>query len=391
VDDVLLTLGTTLKKTYVDNGVDTPTYRLEINLDDMLERVRDEVAALLTSSDGSVLFTYADDGLNRGILNLAVVGGGGTTLTVRETDGSPSSTVSTLEFPNDSVTISGTGSSAKAIISLPLGGGGGLVNLTYRQGWNAGTTYAANDAVTYDGGLWSVSSAVTGGAAPGAAGSSWTVVLAKGSVGATGPAGATGPVGAQGAQGTTGAQGAAGATGATGSTGPVGATGAAGAKGDKGDTGAPGSGSSLTVKNSTNSVSGPASSIKFVNATVSLDSVTNEATVTPAGGGGVGLASVVGVCYIDGDNVAGAQLSGVISSVTQPQRGAGFPYYRVAFSTPVAKYTPILFGSDDGQVPTVCYASGTTLGINGFDFYAYGIGSGGRSPQAVRILIMAES
>jgi len=102
------------------------------------------------------------------------------------------------------VGVGGTYNGTTHAITLPSSGGGGLVNLTYRQGWNVGTAYAINDAVSYDGGLWSTAAAITGGAAPGTAGSNWAVVVAKGVTGATGGvwrSGAGVPVNSLGADG----------------------------------------------------------------------------------------------------------------------------------------------------------------------------------------------
>jgi hypothetical protein len=147
------------------------------------------------------------------------------------------------------------------------------VGMVYQNTYNAGTTYAANDAVTYNGSsyislqnsnlghqpdvslpFWELFAAagVTGPAGPtGATGATGLIgpqgpqgiagnTGPVGPIGLTGPTGATGLTGPQGIQGVAGNTGPAGATGApgpvgpTGVTGPAGATGAAGAIGPQG-------------------------------------------------------------------------------------------------------------------------------------------------------------
>jgi hypothetical protein len=133
--------------------------------------------------------------------------------------------------------------------------GAGVV---YRNAYNAGTTYAANDAVTFNGTTYISLQNSSVGNQPDVSPAFWSVFAAAGATGPAGPIGATGiagPVGPQGIQGSTGNTGPTGPTGATGATGsigpqgiqgpdgntgPAGSTGATGATGSTGSVGATG-------------------------------------------------------------------------------------------------------------------------------------------------------
>ena len=111
--------------------------------------------------------------------------------------------------------------------------------LNYKSTWSSSTTYAVNDAVSYNGSSY-VATTSNQNVAPATDPTVWTVLAQAGPTGVTGPQGIQGAIGATGAagvQGTTGVAGAVGATGAigaTGATGPTGATGATGATGSQG-------------------------------------------------------------------------------------------------------------------------------------------------------------
>jgi hypothetical protein len=102
--------------------------------------------------------------------------------------------------------------------------------MNWRGAWSSSLSYAAADAVGYNGSSWLAKQA-NSNVSP-SEGADWTTLAQKGDTGATGSQGATGP---QGATGATGLQGPIGLTGSTGATGPQGAT------GDTGPQGLPGS------------------------------------------------------------------------------------------------------------------------------------------------------
>ena len=109
--------------------------------------------------------------------------------------------------------------------------------LTWRGGWNSGTTYALNDAAYYHGSAYISLAETNVGNIPDASPSHWELLAQKGDTGDQGPKGDKGDQGDAGPQGATGATGAKGDKGDQGNVGPQGAT---GSKGDKGDTGATG-------------------------------------------------------------------------------------------------------------------------------------------------------
>ncbi|HXP07870.1 MAG TPA: DNRLRE domain-containing protein [Acidobacteriaceae bacterium] len=124
--------------------------------------------------------------------------------------------------------------------------------VNYRNAYVAATTYAANDAVTFNGSTYISLQNNNTGNSPAASPTFWSVFAAAGATGAQGPQGATGAIGPQGLQGVqgipgpigpvgiagpVGPQGLTGATGPQGTTGPAGPTGATGAAGPTGATG----------------------------------------------------------------------------------------------------------------------------------------------------------
>jgi hypothetical protein len=109
--------------------------------------------------------------------------------------------------------------------------------LIWSGAWNNSTSYALNDAVSYEGSTYISVVANNAGNTPGSAPADWSLVA---SVGATGPTGAPGATGATGATGLAGPAGPQGATGPQGPQGPTGSTGATGAAGPQGPTGATG-------------------------------------------------------------------------------------------------------------------------------------------------------
>ena len=120
------------------------------------------------------------------------------------------------------------------------------VGMVYQGTYNAGTAYAANDAVTYNGASYISLQNTNLANQPDTSPVFWSLFAAAGNtgpagpIGATGATGATGSIGPQGIQGPVGNIGPAGptgATGATGLTGPIGPTGATGATGPAGATG----------------------------------------------------------------------------------------------------------------------------------------------------------
>lgn len=101
----------------------------------------------------------------------------------------------------------------------------------FRGAWNATTTYAVNDAVTFGGSSFISLHPNTNSQPPS---TNWNTLVAKGATGATGPkgaTGATGPKGATGATGPAGGRGPAGPVGPQGPTGPLGPTGPQGPAG----------------------------------------------------------------------------------------------------------------------------------------------------------------
>ncbi len=131
-----------------------------------------------------------------------------------------------------------TGAAGAAGAQGPAG-----VGMVYQNAYNAGTTYAANDAVTYNGSSYISLQNSNLGHQPDVSPAFWELFAAAGANGPAGPigvTGATGSIGPQGIQGPTGNTGPAGPTGATGAVGLVGATGATGPDGPIGVTGATG-------------------------------------------------------------------------------------------------------------------------------------------------------
>jgi hypothetical protein len=100
-------------------------------------------------------------------------------------------------------------------------GSGGATGFAYQGTYASATNYALSDVVTYQGSSYVSLIVANHGNTPGLSPGEWGV-LALGAVGIQGPMGATG---AQGAQGLTGPAGPTGATGLTGATGAAGAAG----------------------------------------------------------------------------------------------------------------------------------------------------------------------
>lgn len=120
----------------------------------------------------------------------------------------------------------------------PVGATGatGPAGLTFQGTWSNGTTYAASDAVFYDGSAYiSLSGGNTANQPD--LGAPWAVLAQQGDSGPEGPAG---PAGATGSTGPSGPAGETGATGVAGPTGPQGPIGPAGPEGATGATGAAG-------------------------------------------------------------------------------------------------------------------------------------------------------
>lgn len=136
-----------------------------------------------------------------------------------------------------SMFITGGGLQGPAGPTGPQGpAGAGVIN--WLGAWDEVTTYAVNDAVSYDGGSFICIAASTGDQPTDT--NFWAVMAERGEAGptgATGAAGLTGATGATGLQGSSGPAGSAGPTGSTGSQGPAGATGAAGSAGPTGPAG----------------------------------------------------------------------------------------------------------------------------------------------------------
>ena len=149
----------------------------------------------------------------------------------------------------------GTAGAAGAIGPV---GPAGPQGLTFQGTWSGSTTYALDDAVSFNGS--SYISTLSGNTAqqPNLNPTSWTVLAQQGAAGPTGqagtpgtpgtpgttgpagPTGATGPAGVPGAIGPIGPAGPTGATGNTGAAGPAGAIGPAGPTGPAGTPGVPG-------------------------------------------------------------------------------------------------------------------------------------------------------
>ena len=119
-----------------------------------------------------------------------------------------------------------TGATGATGAQGPVGPAGvSPAGLTWQGVYNAATTYATNDVVSYLGSSYFVHTGPVTGVTPTAAGAEWALLASQG---AQGPAGPTGPTGL------TGPAGATGATGATGPQGPQGIQGIAGANGTNG-------------------------------------------------------------------------------------------------------------------------------------------------------------
>ena len=116
----------------------------------------------------------------------------------------------------------------------------GLKGLVWQNAWSGATTYAADEAVSYNGSSYISLAAANLNNLPDSSPLSWSLLSQKGDTGATGPTGATGVTGDTGPIGPTGPTGPTGVTGATGATGPAGPTGPTGPTGVTGPTGATG-------------------------------------------------------------------------------------------------------------------------------------------------------
>jgi len=96
------------------------------------------------------------------------------------------------------------------------------VGMVYQNAYNAGTTYAANDAVTYNGSSYISLQNSSLGHQPDVSPAFWSLFAAAGATGPAGPTGATGATGSIGPQGIQGPVGSAGPAGPTGAVGPQG-------------------------------------------------------------------------------------------------------------------------------------------------------------------------
>ncbi|MEO6923736.1 MAG: DNRLRE domain-containing protein [Bryocella sp.] len=112
--------------------------------------------------------------------------------------------------------------------------GAGVV---YRNAYNAGTTYAANDAVTFNGSTYISLQNSSVGNQPDVSPAFWSVFAAAGATGPAGPIGSNGSAGPIGPQGIQGPVGNSGPAGSIGLTGPVGSIGPQGIQGPDGNTG----------------------------------------------------------------------------------------------------------------------------------------------------------
>jgi hypothetical protein len=115
------------------------------------------------------------------------------------------------------------------------------------QAWLIGSTYALNDAVSFNGSSYISLQASNTGNEPDLQPTFWSVLAQEGATGPTGPTGATGATGPTGPTGPTGATGATGATGGTGPMGPIGLTGPIGPTGDTGPAGTTGQNSTIVT------------------------------------------------------------------------------------------------------------------------------------------------
>ena len=146
------------------------------------------------------------------------------------------------------------------------------VGVVYRNAYAAATTYAINDAVTFNGSTYISLQPANTGNNPDTHPTFWSVFAAAGAPGSTGPqgiqglTGAFGPVGPQGPQGLQGVPGPIGLTGATGLTGPIGPVGPAGATGATGAQGIQGNPGPQGVTGATGPV-GPAGATGAIGAT----------------------------------------------------------------------------------------------------------------------------
>lgn len=120
----------------------------------------------------------------------------------------------------------------------PTGAAG--AGLVYRNAYVAGTTYATNDAVTFNGSTYVSLQDTNVGHQPDSSPTFWSVLAAAGVPGTTGAVGPVGPQGVQGIPGLPGPTGPIGPTGATGPIGPAGPVGATGLSGPIGPAGATG-------------------------------------------------------------------------------------------------------------------------------------------------------
>ncbi|MBB5317071.1 hypothetical protein HDF09_001740 [Edaphobacter lichenicola] len=138
--------------------------------------------------------------------------------------------------PAGSIGTSGaTGATGPAGPTGATGAAGTGVN--YRNAYVAGTTYAANDAVTFNGSTYISLQSNNTGNSPAAKPAFWSVFAAAGATGPQGIQGVTGTVGPQGPQGIQGIAGASGPAGPVGALGPQGLTGATGPQGTTGPVG----------------------------------------------------------------------------------------------------------------------------------------------------------
>jgi hypothetical protein len=112
-----------------------------------------------------------------------------------------------------------------------VAGAVGPAGLTWRSFWVSGTSYVADDAVSYGGASYFCISPTSGTTAPSLDPTHWALLASQG---AQGVQGIQGPQGIQGVAGPAGIQGPIGLTGPTGAQGPIGPTGPTGAAGIQG-------------------------------------------------------------------------------------------------------------------------------------------------------------
>jgi hypothetical protein len=135
--------------------------------------------------------------------------------------------------PQGPIGLTGPGGPAGAAGATGATGATGLqgpagIGFNWRLAWAAGTSYATNDAVSFNGSAYVSLVDNNTGNSPDISPVFWSLVAEKGAVGATGAVGAAGATGLQGPIGLTGSVGPAGAAGATGATGATGLQGPAG-------------------------------------------------------------------------------------------------------------------------------------------------------------------